>query len=359
MAMLALAGTLAAGGLAAIGLMAASTGHFTTTGADALHAAAVASLPGAGRPDGAATALAGPPAPPVFTFPQGPPSPTGKAEAKPKGRTSAASRAATPKPSAPSAPVPSTSPASAPPSTSPPAPSPSSPSPTPTSPTAPSGGGATACTNPVFTTSTLYGTYTDLPYFVANDMWNVGSSDATQTLSVCSFSSWNVTASMNDGGGGVKTYPNSHMNFDNAPAISSLQSVTSTFAETSPGTGTYEDAYDIWLNGVAIPGEGSDEVMIWTQNNGQTPGGSPTATATFDGRSYTVWKGNGGYVAFVANSTFTSGTLNLLEFFQWLIAKGWVPATSTLSQVDYGVEVVNTNSAPENFQFSNFSVSAS
>ena len=36
-----------------------------------------------------------------------------------------------------------------------------------------------------------------------------------------------------------------------------------------PGTGIYEDAYDIWLNGLAT--SGSTEVMIWTQNNGQTP----------------------------------------------------------------------------------------
>ena len=57
---------------------------------------------------------------------------------------------------------------------------------------------------------------------------------------------------MADDGGGVKTYPNSHYMFDSAPAISSLHSVTSTFAQSSPdSTGTWEDAYDIWLNGSA------------------------------------------------------------------------------------------------------------
>ena len=64
------------------------------------------------------------------------------------------------------------------------------------------------------------------------------------------------------------------------PAISSLQSVTSTFAETSPGTGIYEDAYDIWLNGIAD--SGSTEVMIWTENHGQVPSGSVQGTVTID-----------------------------------------------------------------------------
>ena len=99
--------------------------------------------------------------------------------------------------------------------------------------------------------------------------------------------------------------------------------------------------------------------MIWTQNHGQIPGGSPMATVTFAGASYTVWRGSNNLVSFVASSTVTSGTLSLLPFFQWLITKGWEPAGSTLIQVDYGVEIVSTNGAPEKFSFSDFSVSSS
>jgi hypothetical protein len=196
------------------------------------------------------------------------------------------------------------------------------------------------------------------PYFVANDMWNAGAGNVSQTLSACSFSDWNVTATAS-GGGTVLTYPDSHLDLDNAPRISSLSSVTSTFADTNPNTGTYEDAYDIWLNAVADPSAGSDELMIWTNNHGQTPGGSPMATVTIGGQSWTAWKGNGGYMAFVANSNITAGTLNLLAFFRWVIAKGWVPGDSTLNQVDYGVEICSTNGAPATFSFSNFAVNVS
>ena len=220
------------------------------------------------------------------------------------------------------------------------------------------GGGSATCTHPSFVTSDQYGMWNQAPYFVYNNMWGVSGYSVSQTISACSYGNWYVTATMNNdnGDGHVKTYPNSHRDWDSEPAISSLQSVTSTFAETSPGTGIYEDAYDIWLNGIAD--SGSTEVMIWTENHGQVPSGSQVATVTLDGRSWAVWK-YGSYIAFVAGSNFTSGTMNLLTFFQWIMNQGWIPGNSTLGQVDYGVELVSTNGVPATFSFSNFSVSAS
>jgi hypothetical protein len=236
------------------------------------------------------------------------------------------------------------------------APSPSS-SPAASASIAPVPSGSASCTNPSFSTSAQYGIWNLSPYFVYNNMWGISGYNVTQTLSACSYSNWYVTADMNNdsGDGHVKTYPNSQRDF-NEPKISSLNSVTSTFAETSPGTGIYEDAYDIWLNGVAT--SGSTEVMIWTQNNGQTPSGTVEGTVTVNGQSYTVWK-TGTYIAFVANANFTSGTMNLLAFFQWIIGKGWIPADSTLGQVCYGAELVSTNGVPATFTFSNYSVNAS
>jgi Glycosyl hydrolase family 12 len=223
--------------------------------------------------------------------------------------------------------------------------------------TGPVTAGAASCANPSFSTSAQDGMWNFSPYFVSNNMWNASGYSVTQTLYACSYSNWYVTATMNNdsGDGAVKTYPNSQRDFNDAE-ISSLNSVTSTFAETSPGTGIYEDAYDIWLNGLAT--SGSTEVMIWTQNNGQTPSGSVQGTVTFGGRSYTVWK-SGSYIAFVANANFTSGTMNLLQFFQWIIGKGWISTDSTLSQVCYGAELVSTNGVPATFTFSNYSVSTS
>ena len=223
-------------------------------------------------------------------------------------------------------------------------------------PTAPVGAGSASCTKPSFSTSAADGMWNQSPYFVSNDMWNASGYSVTQTLYACSSANWYVTATMNNdsGDGAVKTYPNSQRDFNQQ--ISSLTSVTSTFAQTSPDTGIWEDAYDIWINGLAT--SGSTEIMIWTQNHGQTPSGSVQGTVTVDGRSYTVWK-SGSYIAFVANTNFTAATMNLLQFFQWVIGKGWIPSDSTLSQVCYGAELVSTNGVPATFSFSNYSVSAS
>ena len=51
-----------------------------------------------------------------------------------------------------------------------------------------------------------------------------------------------------------------------------------------------------------------------------------------------------------------SGHLNLLHFFRYVIAKGWMPASSALYQICHGVELVSTNGKPERFAVNGFSV---
>jgi Glycosyl hydrolase family 12 len=210
------------------------------------------------------------------------------------------------------------------------------------------------CTDPQFETSDPTGGWSDGGYYLYNNMWNAARYSVQQTLYACSYNNWYVVANMNNdtGDGAVKTDPDVQINF-NEPAISSFHSITSTFAEKSPDVGIYNDAYDIWLNGVDTPG--SNEVMIWNQNHGQRPAGSVVAVTSLGGRTYQVWKYDG-YIAFVAEPAFTSGTVNLLAFFNYVVSQGYIAPNPTLGQVDYGVELVSTNSAPATFTFTNFSV---
>jgi hypothetical protein len=343
---LVVAGALvAAGGLTAVKFLGSGRADAAGPAAGGVSLRATASA--SGRP----AASAAPPMPQVASGAHLASMPTSAARASGSGRASASAPAGHRAASGSPAPSGSAAPSARPmPSGSPSA------SGTPAS-TAPVTAGSASCTNPSFSTSAPDGMWNLSPYFVSNNMWNASGYSVTQTLYACSHSDWYVTATMNNdsGDGAVKTYPNSQRNF-NDPQISSLNSVTSTFAQTSPRVGIYEDAYDIWLNGLAT--SGSTEVMIWTQNNGQTPSGSVEGSVTFDGRTYTVWKA-GSYIAFVANANFSSGTVNLLEFFQWIIGKGWIAGDSTLSQVCYGAELVSTNGVPATFAFSDYSVNAS
>ena len=62
------------------------------------------------------------------------------------------------------------------------------------------------------------------------------------------------------------------------------------------------------------------------------------------------------YVAFVDRSDNLSGNVNLLDFLNYVISRGWMPSSSTLYQICNGVELVSTKSKPEKFTVNNFSI---
>jgi hypothetical protein len=210
------------------------------------------------------------------------------------------------------------------------------------------------CSKPVFKTSDTNGGWATRGYYVHNNMWNA-SEGGPETLYACAYNNWYVTSTQPDSTS-VKTYPNVHKDYDDVP-IRSFKSITSTFAATSPHVGIYNVAYDIWTNGVAS--DNSTEFMIWTENYKQVPAGSKVTKVTFGGRTYDVWKtSDNSYIAFVPRAVMTSGNLNLLEFFNWTISKGWLPANSTLGQIDYGVEICSTKNRPATFNFTDFSITS-
>ena len=220
-----------------------------------------------------------------------------------------------------------------------------------------SGSGALKCTNPVFVTSDPNGGWSNGGYYVHNNMWNSSAGLGPETLSACSYNNWYVVSNQTNNAGAVKTYPNVHKDYNNVP-ISSFNTINSTFAATSPHVGIYDVAYDIWTNGVAT--SGSTEFMIWTENYNQVPAGSQVANVIFGGRTYNVWKtSDSSYIAFVPTVVFTSGSVDLIEIFNWTISKGWLPASSTLGQICFGVEIVATNGTSATFQFTDFSITSS
>ena len=238
-----------------------------------------------------------------------------------------------------------------------------------------SGGGGGTCTNPVWTDTAANAVNTDqytadTPYVVAMDMWNssgIAANPISQTMNVCSHGSWSAqdktTSSTNTE---VLVYPNVHQDFINwstnvSPPLSNYSTITSSYAGNSSSPGDWEFAYDIWLNGVAS--SGSNEVMIWTQNHGQTPGGSLVASnITVSGLSWDLYaSSDNSYIAFVPvnGGAYPSGTLDLMAFFKYLMSSGHIPTASTLGQIDYGAEVCNTGGTTATYNVTNFSISAS
>jgi hypothetical protein len=226
------------------------------------------------------------------------------------------------------------------------------------------------CTAPVFTSSEPFVLYGDDGFLVHNNMWNsAGYPGTASTIQVCTYQSWNDVATAADDAhdGAVKMYPNVHKDYHDwgtgfEPPLSNYPVLHSTFATIGPDVGVYNFAYDIWLNGVGNTGDPRNrEVMIWTNNQAQTPAGSVVATnLMFDGAGWDLWATpDNGILTFLPHQDRASGSVNLRAMLDYLIAQGRVPLDSTLGQIGYGVEVVSTNGQPVTFRFTDFSLTDS
>lgn len=261
--------------------------------------------------------------------------------------------AATPSPSVPDAPgatsgVPATSVAPstpAPPSTSQPASKP---------PAAPPAAPSRTCGNPAFTTSDSDGGWSTGGYYVHNNMWNSGEA-GPETLHACAYNNWYVDSTQASTTS-VKTYPNVHKDINdlNGKPFDSYSTITSTFAGRGPGTGIYDVAYDVWLNGVGDD-PGVTELMVWTENLKQVPSGDKVGTYS----GYDVWRDSDSYIAFVSQTTRYSGSVDLKAMISWAIGKGYMPKNPTVNQIGYGIEFCSTGGGKARFTLTDFSVTMS
>jgi hypothetical protein len=224
-----------------------------------------------------------------------------------------------------------------------------SPPPTPP-PTLPPPGGS--CTNGDVINEGAGRTYAEPngeEYFVHNNNWN-DNAGGVSTIVACNYNSWYATSDTPDHGDlSVQTYLNVHRDYNNR-ALSTIQSAR--FAATGPHCAgcIWNIAFDIWIGS-----EFTHEMMIWTENWNQRPAGSLVATVTIGGQQYQVWRsgsGDGGILTYLSVTPQLSGTMPLALFFADARARGWTPTTTW--QVDFGVEIVDTNGNPERFNFTDF-----
>lgn len=184
-----------------------------------------------------------------------------------------------------------------------------------------------------------------------NNEWNGAANPAPDTICGNSGSSWQVTSDQRAGNTEVLTYPAVQKNYPADIAISSLHSLSSTYAENMNATaGTdAEAAYDVWTTGNA------DEIMFWTDNHGQTPAGSKQATVVLGGLTWNLYA-YGTTFSFVLDHNAASGTVDLLAGLQYLQAHGDLPASAKLHQADFGFEICSTAGQPEVFKVSSYTL---
>jgi hypothetical protein len=200
-------------------------------------------------------------------------------------------------------------------------------------------------------------------YYFYDNMWNCGPTSGfhcgPESGYACAGPNSTIdfvaTSNQPAGNTAVLTFPAIQSNFSGKQLLSSFKSITSTFAETGPGkVGDYEVAWDLWFNGLA------NEVMVWVDTYKQVPAGKKVASSvTLGGGTWDVWwVSSSGYLAFVSTATMTSGTVDLLALLKYATTNGWLPASSVVSQLTFGIEVCSTDGKDATWTISNYSLTA-
>lgn len=206
-------------------------------------------------------------------------------------------------------------------------------------------------------TATNNGTCTFGPWDVFNNTW--GPNPGTYVVHAWSARHWNVIADQNGGGGcggcAVETYESAQWNYNNV-AYSNIKKIVSTFSETMP-TGSLtkngfdaEAAYDVFLHG-----SDTDEVMVWVDNQGQTPAGSFDKTATIGRHRWRVYV-SGETKSFVLTHNETSGTVNYGAILTWLHKQGMLSSSDQIWQLNFGWEICDTDGKAQVFTVHNLTL---
>ncbi len=189
-------------------------------------------------------------------------------------------------------------------------------------------------------------------YVVMNNRWG---SSATQCINVTS-SGFSII--QQDGTGNLSGAPVSYPAIyigchysncspgTNLPAqISRISSASTSVSVTYPGSGTYDAAYDIWLNAdTSVSGVQDTEIMIWLNHTGsiQPVGSNTGASFSAAGRSWAVWVGNNGSnnVVSYVSSGITSFNTDAMAFIRDAITRGSNFGTSSwyLTSMQMGFE---------------------
>jgi hypothetical protein len=198
---------------------------------------------------------------------------------------------------------------------------------------------------------------------VNNNVWSP-ITGWQQTLYSNNPGDWSVTANMPAGNTQIVSYPSSGSNY-NDRSLSSFSSIYSSFSENlhaTSGTQAWA-AYDIWLN------NWGNEVMIHHDlARFNSYDNTPTATnVEFGGtggvpvQKWDLHQYGSEWVWQPASNSWNeeTGSVDILAMLQWMEAKGYLPASSTLTSIGYGFEIASTGGVNENFQVSKYSITAS
>ncbi|TCC00149.1 glycosyl hydrolase [Micromonospora zingiberis] len=127
--------------------------------------------------------------------------------------------------------------------------------------------------------------------------------------------------------------------------VSANRNVNTSWQFSVTGSGNMNVAYDMWFHPMANPGSGdqpTDELMIWLYRSNASPAGSRQGTVTIAGTTWEVWRGYVGtwnVYSYVRTSNTTNATLNIRDFTNDVVSRGWMSSSKYLTSVQAGPEI--------------------
>lgn len=196
-------------------------------------------------------------------------------------------------------------------------------------------------------------------YWLNSNLWGASSGSGSQCISSTSTNgstiAWSTTWNWTGQANAVKSYDSSvlgwHWGWKIANTGLPIQLASKTPVQTSwsfnltqTTSGGNDVSYDTWISPNPNLGNASasDEVMVWLSHGGGiSPVGSKVATVTIDGTSWDLWEGSAGWQvhSFVRTSNTSSQSLNLMDFYNYLVSSRGLSSSKYLLSVESGTEV--------------------
>ena len=131
--------------------------------------------------------------------------------------------------------------------------------------------------------------------------------------------------------------------------VSAITDARSDWNTTEPTSGTYDAAYDIWINTTPTTGGQPDgaEVMIWLNYRGPIqPAGNPITTVTIGGATYNIFEGrttgtpSWNIISYQAqNTTLSASNLDIKAFINDAVSRGYINSAWYLIAIEAGFEL--------------------
>jgi hypothetical protein len=180
-----------------------------------------------------------------------------------------------------------------------------------------------------------FGTVDSSGYVIMNNAWGTSATHCIETTAT----GFRITQQngMGNTSGAPASYPAIYLGChytrcsqtNTLPrVINQIGSAPTQVSVTYPGSGTWDAAFDIWMNvDNNVSGVQDTEIMIWlNRQGGIQPIGGPVGTVNLAGRSWQVWTGSNGQNNVVSylfqGSALSSFNADVMEFVRDTLSRG-------------------------------------